>query len=268
MADFGWAEALDAQVALAVQTLATPGLHAFMEGLSVAHGPRGIAVLTAAVAAMLFVGRRRADALWLLLTVFGGAALNHLLKHSIQRPRPGMEHLDAVATDFSFPSGHAANTTLLYGALALLLIRHVRTAGLRALAAAFAASAVLLVSSSRLVLGDAFADRSLLDGEFDEFFLQPLHRSREYRDATIRLLRSFDYRHVRELGELHRRIDVPVQLVWGEHDRFFPVKWAEEMVGTFPDARLEVIEGAGLFAHEERPAEVARALLPALTAPR
>ena len=121
---------------------------------------------------------------------------------------------------------------------------------------------------SRLVLGDAFADRSLLDGEFDEFFLQPLHRSREYRDATIRLLRSFDYRHVHQLGELHRRIDVPVQLVWGEHDRFFPVKWAEEMVGTFPDARLEVIEGAGLFAHEERPAEVARALLPALTTSR
>ena len=121
---------------------------------------------------------------------------------------------------------------------------------------------------SRLVLGDAFVDRSLLDGEFDEFFLQPLHRSREYRDATIRLLRSFDYRHVHELAALHRRIDVPVQLVWGEHDRFFPVKWAEEMVGTFPNARLEVIEGAGLFAHEERPAEVARALLPALTAPR
>ena len=31
---------------------------------------------------------------------------------------------------------------------------------------------------SRLVLGDAFADRSLLDGEFDEFFLRPLHTSR------------------------------------------------------------------------------------------
>jgi haloalkane dehalogenase len=70
------------------------------------------------------------------------------------------------------------------------------------------------------------------------------------------------------LGELHRRIDVPVQLVWGEHDRFFPVKWAEEMVADFPDARLEVIKGAGLFAHEERPAEVAEALLPVLTASR
>jgi pimeloyl-ACP methyl ester carboxylesterase len=121
---------------------------------------------------------------------------------------------------------------------------------------------------NRLVLGDAFADRSLLDGEFDEFFLRPLHRSRTHRDAAIRLLRSFDYRLVRELGELHRRIEVPVQLVWGEHDRFFPVEWAKEMVASFPDARLAIIEGAGLFSHEERPAQVAAALLPALTAAR
>ncbi len=119
-----------------------------------------------------------------------------------------------------------------------------------------------------LVLGDAFADRSLLDGEFDEFFLQPLHRSPGHRDAAIRLLRSFDFQHVRDLPALHRRIDVPVQLVWGEQDKFFPVRWAEEMVGTFPDAGLTVIAGAGLFAHEERPAEVAQALLPLLTAPR
>ena len=30
-------------------------------------------------------------------------------------------------------------------------------------------------AAAALVLGDAFVDRSLLDGEFDEFFLQPLH---------------------------------------------------------------------------------------------
>jgi pimeloyl-ACP methyl ester carboxylesterase len=118
------------------------------------------------------------------------------------------------------------------------------------------------------VLGDAFVDRSLLDGEFDEFFLQPLHRSPSHRDAAIKLLRTFDYQHVRELGALHRKIDVPVQLVWGEHDRFFPVRWARDMVADFPNANLTVIAGAGLFSHEERPAEVARALLPALTATR
>ena len=81
----------------------------------------------------------------------------------------------------------------------------------------------------------------------------------------MQVLRSFDKRHVTTLGEAHRRITVPVQLVWGEHDKFFPVDWAREMVHTFPDARLEVIDGAGLFCHEERPADVARALLPVLT---
>jgi pimeloyl-ACP methyl ester carboxylesterase len=118
---------------------------------------------------------------------------------------------------------------------------------------------------NRFVLGGAFADSALLDGEFDEFFLQPLHTSPERRAAAARLLRSFDHQHIRDLAGVHRRIDVPVQLIWGDQDPFFPVAWAEEMVGTFPDARLEVIEGAGLFAHEERPADVARALLPVLT---
>lgn len=117
---------------------------------------------------------------------------------------------------------------------------------------------------SRLVLGDAFADASLLDGEFDEFFLQPLHESREHLDAAMRLMRSFDDGLVDDLGDLHRRLDVPVVLVWGEHDRFFPVDRARAMVAEFPDARLEVIDGAGLFAHEERPADVARALLPTI----
>jgi len=121
---------------------------------------------------------------------------------------------------------------------------------------------------SRLVLGDAFVDRSHLDGEFDEFFLKPLHRSREYRAAAIRLLKSFDYRLVHELAALHRRLAMPVQLVWGEYDRFFPLKQAEQMVSSFPDARLSVIKGAGLFSHEERPADVAQALLPMLVVER
>lgn len=121
---------------------------------------------------------------------------------------------------------------------------------------------------SPLVLGDAFADPALLDGEFDEFFLQPLRRSRSHRLATMQLLRSFDYAHVDALKAVHAELTVPVQLVWGELDKFFPVDWARAMVADFVDARLAVIPGAGLFAHEERPAEVANALLPVLTAPR
>ncbi len=124
------------------------------------------------------------------------------------------------------------------------------------------------VRRNRLVFGGAFHDRSLLDGEFDELFLQPLHTNREMRAALVKVLKSFDMQHVRDLTELHRRITVPVQLVWGERDIFFPVSMAQKMVATFPDAQLSVIPGAGLFSHEERPAAVAGALLPVLTGTR
>ena len=124
------------------------------------------------------------------------------------------------------------------------------------------------IRRSQLVFGDSFVDSSLLDGEFDEFFLQPLHTSPDRRAAAIKVLRSFDVRQIDQLAELHRRVDVPVQLVWGARDRFFPVARAEAMVTTFPDARLSVIEDASLFSHEERPAEVAEALLPVLLGSR
>ncbi len=118
---------------------------------------------------------------------------------------------------------------------------------------------------SDLLLGGSFTDKSLLDGEFDELFLAPLRTDRQRLAAGIKLLRSLEKHHLQELGALHQRITAPVQLVWGENDPFFPVSWAREMVDTFPDARLTVIGGARLFAHEEKPAEVAAALLPVLT---
>jgi pimeloyl-ACP methyl ester carboxylesterase len=115
------------------------------------------------------------------------------------------------------------------------------------------------------VLGDAFADRSLLDGEFDEFFLQPLHTDRRLRKAADRIVKSFDKDFVTQLDTIHRHIEVPVMLVWGDQDPFFPLAKAEAMLPSFPNASLTVLEGAGLFSHEEQPAEAAAALLPVLT---
>jgi len=118
---------------------------------------------------------------------------------------------------------------------------------------------------TKFVLGDAFADRSLLDGEFAEFFLDRLHGDAAYRAAQMRLLKSFDMADVDQLADIQQRIDVPVRLVWGTEDKFFPIETARRMVDDFPKADLVEIQGAGLFSHEERPAEVAAALLPVLT---
>ena len=120
---------------------------------------------------------------------------------------------------------------------------------------------------SGLAFGPMFVDRSLVDGEFAEFFLEPLHRDRVRRAAAVKLLRSLDPHFVSDLRDLHAKIDVPVKLVWGDRDRFFPVSSAEQMVDEFPNASLELIEGASTFSQEERPGEISRALLPTLVGP-
>ena len=119
---------------------------------------------------------------------------------------------------------------------------------------------------NKFVLGDAFADRTQLDGEFDELFLRRLHTDVAYRTAMIRLLRSFKMDDVDRLAEIQKGITCPVRLVWGDQDRFFPIAAARKMVNDFANADLVEIPGAGLFSHEEAPAEVAAALLPVLTA--
>jgi len=115
-----------------------------------------------------------------------------------------------------------------------------------------------------LLLGDAFTDRSLIDGDFDELFLKPIHTDPARRAAAVKLLRNFDDKHVTTLSSIHQQLHVPVQLVWGAKDPFFPLNAAREMVDTFPNAHLHVIDNAKLFSHEEFPQEVAEALLPTL----
>ena len=117
---------------------------------------------------------------------------------------------------------------------------------------------------TRLVFGDIFCDPSLIDGEFNEFFLEPLRTLSDRRAAAVKVLRSFDVQRVEELGGLHQQINVPVQLIWGDRDPFFPISWAKEMVGTFPVAKLSTIRDASLFCHEERPAEISEVMLSAL----
>ena len=149
---FGAFATLDEQVAAALGRHASPALTAFMAGVSAWHAPHAIVALMVVAALVLLLRRNRAGALLLVGAVLGGATLNHLLKQTIRRPRPGLEHLLAATTDYSFPSGHVANATLLYGALAALVVQHAAPRPLRWAGVACAALLVALAGCSRLVL--------------------------------------------------------------------------------------------------------------------
>jgi len=149
----GAASASDRAVLAWLHEHAGPRLVLAMRFVSAMHAPRAILVMTALVALLLAARRDWGDMATVLVVVFGGAALNHLLKHGLQRARPGVGALSAGATDFSFPSGHVANATLLYGVVAALLICRFRAWPLRLGAALAAALLVASVGLSRLVLG-------------------------------------------------------------------------------------------------------------------
>ncbi len=77
--------------------------------------------------------------------------LVNLIKSGAARTRPTID-LYAGADGFSFPSGHAANATLIYGALALLVFRSLK-GPTRWIATAVLALLAVLVAASRVYVG-------------------------------------------------------------------------------------------------------------------
>ena len=67
-------------------------------------------------------------------------------------------------------------------------------------------------------------------------------------------------------------IDVPVLVIWGRHDPYVPVQFAEAQRQTFPQARVVVLDNSGHWPFVDDPEGVAAALLPFLrlnmTAPK
>jgi undecaprenyl-diphosphatase len=81
-----------------------------------------------------------------------GTALSTLLKIVVDRPRPAVGSALVRATGLSFPSGHAMNSTVVYGAL--VLVFGAATGRRRRIIARIAISTtVALIACSRLALG-------------------------------------------------------------------------------------------------------------------
>lgn len=113
-------------------------------------GARVLIPVTIAGAAWLVATRRLREALLLLLIGGGGRILVDIQKLQTARLRPeGHEHLVAVES-LSFPSAHAANATMVWLGLALLLVS---TRPRRSFALWAAVWLAVLVGVSRVMLG-------------------------------------------------------------------------------------------------------------------
>src|SRR5215208_4409319 len=132
---------------------ATPPLTTFFL-IVTALGSIETIVLLGVVVAAFFAWRRR----WLFLgswlaAVAGSAVLNHLLKGLFERPRPYLEHPLLIETSYSFPSGHAMESFVVYGMLAYFVILTLRSWESRVAVVFGAALLVVLIGFSRMYLG-------------------------------------------------------------------------------------------------------------------
>jgi undecaprenyl-diphosphatase len=103
------------------------------------------------VFAVLAVKRLKLLAAAWVVTTLSGAVLNRLLKAIFERSRPLHDHGLTAVEGWSFPSGHASGSMLVYGLLAYVVVRSTPSAW--HIPAALAGIAIVIfVGSSRVVL--------------------------------------------------------------------------------------------------------------------
>jgi haloalkane dehalogenase len=80
--------------------------------------------------------------------------------------------------------------------------------------------------------------------------------------AFVQLAAEFFDEHARNAKHLTalKTLDIPVKLIWGQYDRYFPVAMAERRQSQLKNASLTVIP-AGHWLQADEPAQVAKAML-------
>jgi undecaprenyl-diphosphatase len=130
-----------------------PWLEMMFRDLTSLGSPSVLALVTIAAVGYLWLDRERGTALFVLLAVAGGAALEIMLKLGFARPRPELvSHLVDV-NSFSFPSGHATMATITYLTLGVLLARVQERQRMKLYLLAVATFLAFLVGISRVYLG-------------------------------------------------------------------------------------------------------------------
>jgi undecaprenyl-diphosphatase len=106
---------LDVEVARWLRAHATPELTRWMLLVTDLHSTIAVSCYAAIVAAALAWRRQWRHLATVFVCVAGGLTLNVLMKLAFHRARPVLDDPLLTLTSYSFPSGHVAGSTLMYG---------------------------------------------------------------------------------------------------------------------------------------------------------
>jgi membrane-associated phospholipid phosphatase len=115
--------------------------------------PVSLGILVAIVTVVLIVRHRYGWAIYLAGTTGIGSLMLLELKRYFARARPDIAEQLQRASGYSFPSGHAMGSAIVFGALGYLALRTQRTWRAKAAALAAAMTLVVTIAASRVYLG-------------------------------------------------------------------------------------------------------------------
>jgi membrane-associated phospholipid phosphatase len=144
-------EAFDRAVTDAVPALRTETLNLLMLAVTALGNTRFLVFVAFTTVVALLAAKAWREAILFGIAFTLMPLIVKLLKMTIARPRPTVDLYGGVES-FSFPSGHATNSALIYGALALLALAVFRKLPGRLIAAAFVLLAIM-IAVSRIYLG-------------------------------------------------------------------------------------------------------------------
>jgi len=144
---------VDKQVAQWFHAHSTPLLTQAMLAITQLHGTVPVTAAGVLIAAYLAWKRNWYWLVCLSATVPFGMLLNVGMKYAFHRARPSFDDPLLVLSSYSFPSGHVAGATLLYGVVAAMLVSGIIAWRTRVMIVLAAIAMVTLVALTRLYLG-------------------------------------------------------------------------------------------------------------------
>lgn len=148
-----WVSTMDSMVAEWLHGVSTPLIVEIARALSLLHGTAAMLLVSGLAGAWLVrIGARQA-AMLVVFVLPGGMLINAMVKQAIGRARPVWGYGFGELQSYSFPSGHVAQTTLLYGLILIWLWTRLTGTAQRSALVIAAVLMVLLVAASRIVLG-------------------------------------------------------------------------------------------------------------------
>jgi membrane-associated phospholipid phosphatase len=144
---------LDAELAQTLHRLATPAVTRWMVWITNLHSTIAVSCYAALATLVLMTKKSWRTLALLFAAMAGGLTVNVLMKLAFHRARPIFDHPLVTLSSYSFPSGHVAGSTILYGLAVCWVFAKTRSVPWRAAAVVGAVAMVALVAYTRMYLG-------------------------------------------------------------------------------------------------------------------